>query len=137
MRKRLIGSVLSVIMFVVSIFSFSGYSKAQEIERNVEECGRDISLSSEASSGVITDRLLQMLQTTRSGSIPVTIQINDDVNLDEIDKTAMENCGITSEQLQQMEAVSLGLTEEENIQYQQDMLKVYDNIRAGLAWEQP
>lgn len=129
MRKKIIAGMLSIIVSVISIFSFDGYSSAQEIGKNIEEYQSDISLSSEASSSVLTDRLLQMLQTTRSSSIPVTIQINDDVNLDEIDKKAMENCGVTSEQLQQMETVSLGLTEEENIQYQQDMLKLYDNIR--------
>lgn len=122
MKKTLIFLlILSVSM--CTIFTVFAHEDDEEQIQNVTS-------NETYEKSVITSRLLEKINTQRSATIPVTIQIVDDIDLEAIELMAMERCNLSYDELEEMESYAETLSEEESIIYQQDILAVYDKIRS-------
>lgn len=126
MRKKIIAALMAFVLSVSSFVTIMGEQETKDAD-NITE---NVIATESNSKGVITERLQEYMEKCRSGYVSVTVQIKDNIDLDAIEKQALANCDITAEELQRMEEHALTLSEEENIQYQQQMLELYNQIRA-------
>lgn len=122
LRKRLFLFAVACIMLV---FVFKGnITNAEETENEI------ISYNDSEKDGVISNRLLNYMQKSRSNTIPVTIQICDTIDLNAIEKQVMEKNNISVEELEALEQYAYSLDENENVLYQKELLNIYDKIRS-------
>lgn len=82
---------------------------------------------------VITPKLWEIIEkATDEELIPVTIELRDNMDEAEIEKTALEKSNLTMDKIQEIESAPSLLSDEENIEFQKENSKIYDNYKKEI-----
>lgn len=121
MNKKLSSSIFCIILSISIIFiSITAYATEENISvlRNETD-----------TNDTITETLKQIMQKSSSNEvIPVTVELKDTIELEQIESLAMINANVTLEQISTMEETSMELDEFENEYFQKEIKKLYDKI---------
>jgi len=131
MKKKVISIIMVVVVTIMTTNNFvvDNMLYADETSKSTSMTVEAVAESEIKVNDVITDRLKECLSESKGQTVPVTVQIKDNIDLEAIEQEAMKKVGLTTEELEQMDEYALTLSEDENKQYQQEISKVYEKIR--------
>jgi hypothetical protein len=110
---------------VMCMSCFGGTTFAKQVERL--SSNSDFTVNTLQSK--ISDKLSKMLEASGGDElIPVSIELLDSLNNDNIEQLAYQRANIAEEELIKLEESTPNLSDTENSEFQQDLLKKYDRV---------